>query len=271
MHAKSVLLFLGLTLFVLGTSLFLPSANASNPVAQSNPFGTGVMETGNPFANSGKVLSEEDVRKLTPKQILDHFGLGNAVPYFTDMLDHADQMFRYATRDQHFTMVNRVLEALKQSFMKTVDLVRKAPQPLPPVIDADMMDQVLDVMKQHFHDLLQKDPQVDLTQIEGFFRTYADAFFSSLKTGYRNLFGMGISLTWTIVYMVTPFAERLDTNVIDRAMFSEVLDAPEHLKTFLYDALSQIMTSDYAHFVQMAATFLSTIDLNKLMREKVEL
>lgn len=225
-------------------------------------------KSNNPFASHGKPF---EAARMSPKEILDHYGLGNAVPFFTEMLDHADHMFKYATRDQHFTMVNRVLGALKNAFLSTVRLVQKAPVPLPQVINKDMIDQVAEVMEQQFHDMLQKDPDVDLAQIEPFFRTYADHFFLAMRNGYKTLFDMGISLTWTIVYMIVPFIEKLDTEIINRSMFKDVLDVPDHLKKFLDDTLAEIMTSDYAHFVQMAAAFLSTIDMKKLMTRKDEL
>jgi len=245
--------------------LMRQDTQVDNPFSGKAGFG---HAGGNPFGGSGKPLN---VSQMTPKQILDYYGLGNAIPFFTDMLDNADHMFKFATRDQHFTMVNRITTALKDSFMATIKLVQKAPVPLPHVIDKDMIDQVVEVWEQQFHDILQKDPDVDLGQIEPFFRTYADHFYLALRNGYKQLFDMGISLTWPIVFMFTPYLEKLDTEFLDREMFKDVLDAPDHLKQFLYDTLAEIMTSDYAHFVQMAATLLSNIDLKKLMNQKTEL
>lgn len=255
---------LQLCTFVVLCTLLLQGAFASTPVFQQ----TQVETQDNPFLSRAKPI---DVTKMSSKNILDHFGLGHAVPFFTDMLDHADDMFKFATRDQHFVMVNRVLGALKNAFLNTIKLVQKAPVPLPQVIDKDMIDQVAEVMERQFHDLIQKDPDVDLGQVEPFFRTYADHFFLAMRNGYKTLFDMGISLTWTIVYMATGYIEKLDTEVLNRDMFKDVLDVPEHLKQFLYDNLAEVMTSSYGHFIQMGAAFLSTINLKKLMAGKFDL
>jgi len=185
------------------------------------------------------------------------------------MLDHWDGL--YSTAVDHFDAVNDILEALRQSFLKMVDMVRSAPEPLPSSIDNEMIVQVVNVMETNFHEQVQQNKRINMDRIEPFFKTYADAFFGSLSTGYQTMYGMGISLTWPIVYMITPFVQRLPSQVVDREMFQGVFEAPGELKQALYNLLADIMKSDYAHFVQMIAAFLSTVDFKRMLGDKVEL
>jgi len=218
-----------------------------------------------------RAQADFDARNMTPTQILQHFGLGHVVPDLVDLLDHADNMFTRVTQDKHFFAVNRVLDAFKESFIKTVDYFRQGSQHLPPTLDEHMVQQFFAYQEDQFRQTLQRDAKVDSDLVKSFVDQYVHVLYEHLAQGYQTLDGLGIRLSWTMLFAVTPFIQGLPTEIIDPDMFRDVIEAPGQLKQVLYDLLATVVSSGYSHFLQMFAAFLSTVNFKKFLHGKEEL
>jgi hypothetical protein len=212
----------------------------------------------------------EDFSRKNMSDILQKFGL-NIVPELTNLLDHVDGLFLLYTQDAHFVAMNRVIAAFKNSFLRTLEPVKRSKSQPSGSLEPHTVNELFEVQQKHFQDIIKVDPDVNTSQIEPFIRDYVGHFFETLKSIYEKIYSTGLSLNWTLIFMLLPFVERLPTDLLDRSMFSDVLDVPGQMKQALHDFLSELMSGDQAHFIRMIVTFLSTLDFKRMMQDKSEL
>jgi len=218
-----------------------------------------------------KPASSTDASRMTWAEILNKFGL-NIPTYMVDLLDHAVDTFEEHTKDSEFNAGNAVVAALKASLRKTLDPAMKAKNPPSGSLQPVTVDELFDVMQSHFVDIMSDDHHVSRSRLKPYVAKYVNDFFKSLKDMYRAGYAVGLSINWTVIFMIMQYLDLVPTDIFFRDSFQELLQVPGTLKQGLHDFLEEMLSGDQAHFVRMILSFVQTIDWQRMFRnEKVEL
>jgi len=212
-----------------------------------------------------------DASLMTWSEILHKFGL-NIPSYLVNLLDHAHDMFEEHTKDSEFNAGNAVLAALKAAFRRTLEPAMKASNRPQGSLEPVTVDELFDVMQSNFLDIMMNNPHVLRSNLKPYVTQYVGEFFKSLKDLYRAGYTGGLSVNWTMIFMLFPYLDLIPTDIFFRDSFEELLQVPGQLKQSMHDLLEDMLAGDQAHFIRMILSFVQTIDWQKMFRnEKVEL
>jgi len=214
---------------------------------------------------------ETDASRMAWSEILDKFGL-DIPDRVVDFLDHANEMFEEHTHDREFNASNSVVAALKAAFGRTLEPVKKASDRPQGALDPVTVNELFDVMQVNFEDIMNNSSHVKASRVKGFVDKYVNDFFKSLKDLYRSGYAVGLSVNWSMIFIVLPFLDRIPTDIFFRDSFEELLLVPGQLKQSVHDFLEDLLQGDQAHFIRMIMSFAKTVDWQGMFRgEKVEL
>jgi len=217
-----------------------------------------------------KTTVTTDASRMTWNEILNKFGV-NIPNYVVDLLDHANDMFEEHTKDSGFNAGNAVIAALKAAFRRTLEPAMRASSRPQGTLEPVTVDELFDVMQSNFLDIMSNSPHVTRSRIKPYVSKYVGDFFKSLKDMYRGGYAVGLSINWTMIFIVMPYFDLLPTEVFMRDSFAEFLQVPGQLKQSLHDFLEDMLSGDQAHFIRMILSFVQTIDWQKMLRGRDEL
>jgi len=204
--------------------------------------------------------------------ILRKFGLSNFEHSFLRVFDQADNLFRNLNHDQHFQVINRILDAFKIAWLHAMDQYQQSSDTPSGSIDADAMNDFVKVVEEQFHRILSNDKEVRESELAPFL-AQVHHVFDMVTSAYEQILELElpIQLSWSLFFMVKPLIERIPTDLFERAMFQELLEMPSLLKERLHDLLENLLSGDQAHFIRLILTFLSNLDYSMLQDKFNEL
>lgn len=216
--------------------------------------------------------STVDATNMRWSDIMDKFGLDIARD-IAALLDHAHDIVDKHTKEAEFEAMNDVLETLKESFFMTLKPLENAKVKPSGSLEPSTVSELFDVMQTHFRDILMSHDNLTKSSIQPFVSHYVGPFFASIKELYAKGYSLGLSLNWSMIYILAPFLKNVPTDIFSRSSFQEILSVPGMLKQALYDMLEQLFSGDLAHVIRMILAFMQTIDWQRMMgnSEKVEL
>jgi len=211
-----------------------------------------------------------DASSMTWSEILMKFGL-NIPNFVVELLDHANDMFEEHTKDSEFNAGNAVVASLKAAFRRTLEPAMKASNRPQGTLEPVTVDELFDVMQTNFMKIMESSPHVSRSRIKPYVSKYVSDFFKSLKDMYRGGYAVGLSINWTMIFILMPYFDLIPTEIFMRDSFEELLKVPSQLKQSLHDFLEDMLSGDQAHFIRMILSFVQTIDWQKMLRRRDEL
>jgi len=256
----------GVALLLLSLCLFFSLAVADNTIPTHGAIRT--RETSSRFfsdANTGENTTD----------FLHRVGLGMLLPLITDFIEPFEntvKLFSNLNQDEHFHILNLVLDSFKKSFVEAVSEVEKAQlmhdAPKGP-ISVEMMRSFLSQQESIMYRLIQRDPRI----VQSDWMMFLDKLhhvFDGLYEIYKEIdsYGKpyGITLSWTWVSFLKTIIAPLPTNLFDRNMFLDVLEIPSKMKETVHYFVEEVVSSEQGHLVKMVAAFLTTVDWKNLTR-----
>jgi len=194
------------------------------------------------------------------KQFLDRVGLNMILPLIYDFIEPFERtvrLFHELDGEKHFDILNRVIEAFKQSFIRAVEEVENARDAPSGTLSAEMMSIFMKRMDSIMEAMINRDAQISDSEWI-LFLGMIHHVFEGFVEAYRQMTDYGIELPWSLLSIVKTLVTPLPTNIFDRSMFGDWLRYPKVLKETLFNIIEEVMTGDQAHFIKMIATFVSS-------------
>jgi len=202
-------------------------------------------------------------------EILRKFGLSKFEHKFIHLFDEADNLFRHLNHAHHFEVVLRVLRAFKQAWiraMKEEQEVRSKSNSNG-IMDVAAMKELVEKVEDHFHRILSSDQEVIESQILPFL-AQVHLVFDMIVQGYDQLLqAIPVPISWSFFFMTLPLVERMPTDILEHAMFQELLSAPSKLKEMLHDLLKNLLDGTQGPYVRMGLDLLASLDYSKIQEK----
>jgi hypothetical protein len=254
---KKLCLFMTLLLCVL-----LVESAANNPWPQQNRQGGGVMHEDAMYGNDHFDVDldhslQEDHVKLTSHEFLEKHGLGQIAHHFSQFIsifDTSTHLFSKLDDDEQFGVLNRVIEAFRDAYIKTVGDVSASPN-RPGTYNISAMKDFFSRHEMNFNRLLQQDQNI-LDSEWAQFLGQTHYVFDSLKELYQLALANGLPglpLNSFMLDLSATMMRAVPDDLFNRNTFSEVLQMPGQLQSTLHDILESALTSDYGPMIKMAA------------------
>jgi hypothetical protein len=213
------------------------------------------------------VLSSGSKQRMSTSELLEKHGLYEVSEQFTDfiqMFDTGTHFFSRLNDDEQFGVLNRLVDAFKQSYLTTIDEVNNAKDKPNGAVSLQMMRDLLDRQEMHLKRLLKKDDKI-LTSEWAQFIGKLHLVFDGLKTLYATAVEGDLALYWWMLLLTPSFVKAIPSDLFDKSVFGELLHMPLALKDSIHDILEHMMQSDYAPMIKLVSNMAAKYDWSKLL------
>jgi len=244
-----------------GVPPFAPTSSSTGKSQQD----TGVV----PVAEDDSHYDSED-ENLSTHELLEKHGLPDVarqLASFLAMFDTTAHFFSKLNEDEHFDVLNLVIDAFKRSFVTTMNEVMNAKDAPSGPISLPMMKDFFSRQEIHFKESIKRDSRIyesEWITLLG----QVHIVFDSLKKVYQLALENHMSLDWWMLKLASPMIEKIPIDLFDRTMFSELLEVPIGIKQTVHDTLESLLTSDYAPMLKIGAQLAANYDWRKLMNDE---
>jgi hypothetical protein len=209
------------------------------------------------------VQSPEVLDKMTSLEFFQMHGLDSISRHFADIITLFDASTHFFTKlddDGQFRVLNLVISAFRDSYIKSVGDVSSSPnKPSEGVYNVSAINDFFKLHERNFNKLLQKDQDIlDSEWVQ--FLSHTHHVFDSLKDLYElavvnGVFGFPFS-SFTLDVSAT-LMRGIPDHIFNRASFSEFLRMPGQLQQTFHTVLGSALTSDYGPMLKMFAQIAS--------------
>jgi hypothetical protein len=237
------------------------------------PFAPTSSSAGKTYQDTGVVpIAEDDSEdeNLSTHELLEKHGLPDVareLSGFLQMFDTTAHFFSKLNEDEHFDVLNLVIDAFKRSFVTTMNEVMNAKDAPSGPISLPMMKDFFSRQEIHFKESIKRDSRIyesEWITLLG----QVHIVFDSLKKIYQLALESHMSLDWWMLKLASPMIEKIPIDLFDRTMFSELLEVPIGIKQTVHDTLESVLTSDYAPMLKIGAQLAANYDWRKLMNDE---
>jgi len=188
------------------------------------------------------------------------------VSWLVSMVDDAIDMTTRINADEHFEMLNRVIDAFRKSFVMTVNEF-SASQGVPSgPFSLEIMKHFFDRQETHLKELIKKDTKISQSEFAQFLGKL-HLVFDKLKDAYGIALENHVSINLFVLSFAAPFIDKIPSGILPRSMFSELLDLPSMVRNMVHETLEGPLTSDYAPMLKMVLNLAANYDWSSLTNQ----
>lgn len=201
-------------------------------------------------------IVKEDRIKMTSHEFLENHGLPQISKAFSQiimMFDTSTHFFSKLDDDEQFGVLNRVVEAFRDSYVKTVNDMSQSKSMPSGSFSINVMKDFFSRQEANFNTLLQQHQNIldsEWAKLLG----HTHYVFDALKDLYALALANsvpGFPVNSFIMELSVTFIRGIPDDLLDRTNFSEVLQMPGMLQDFVHDYLETALTSSFGPMIKM--------------------